>query len=58
MQPHDLDVERAILGAIVLDSSALSRAQELLSASDFYDSRHRRIFEAMVDLAGRGEGLV
>jgi replicative DNA helicase len=57
LQPHDLDIERAILGAVLLDHSALSRAQELLSASDFYDGRHRRIFDAMVDLAGKDEGL-
>jgi replicative DNA helicase len=57
LQPHDLDIERAILGAVLLDPSALSRAQKLLTASDFYDSRHRRIFDAMVDLAGQGEGL-
>jgi len=57
LQPHDLDVEQAILGAVLLDPPALSRAQELLSASDFYDGRHRRIFDVMVDLAGRGEGL-
>jgi replicative DNA helicase len=57
LQPHDLEVEQAILGAVLLDRPALSRAQEHLSASDFYDSRHRRIFDVMVDLAGRGEGL-
>jgi replicative DNA helicase len=55
LQPHDLDAERAVLGAILLDPSALSQAQELLTASDFYDSRHRRIFEAMTELAGRSE---
>lgn len=57
LQPHDLDAEQATLGAISLDPSALSRAQEHLSASDFYNDRHRRIFETMIDLAGRGEGL-
>jgi replicative DNA helicase len=57
LQPHDLDAEQAILGAILLDPPALSRAQELLSANDFYDSRHRRIFTAMEDLSGTGEGL-
>jgi replicative DNA helicase len=57
IQPHDLEAEQAILGAVLLDPPALSRAQELLDASDFYDSRHRRIFETMVDLVGRGEAL-
>jgi replicative DNA helicase len=53
LQPHDLDIEKAILSAILLDPPALSRAQELLSSSDFYDSRHQRIYEAMEDLAGQ-----
>lgn len=57
LQPHDLDAEQAILGAVVLDPPALSRAQEHVRASDFYDSRHRRIFEVMVDLVDRREGL-
>ena len=57
LQPHDLDAEQAILGAILLDPPALARAQEHLSASDFYDRRHRRIFEVMVDLVDRREGL-
>jgi replicative DNA helicase len=57
LQPHDLEAEQAILGAVLLDPTALSRAQELLSTSDFYDSRHRRIFDAMVTLAGRNEAL-
>ena len=57
IQPHDLEAECAILGAVLLDSSALSRAQELLHPTDFYDSRHRRIFDAMAELAGRSETI-
>lgn len=57
VQPHDLDAERAILGAILLDPSALSLAQELLSASDFYDSRHQRIFDSMAELARSSDAL-
>ena len=57
VQPHDLDAERAILGAILLDPAALSRAHELLTASDFYDGRHRRLFEGFNALSGRGEAI-
>jgi replicative DNA helicase len=57
LQPHDLDAEQAVLGAVLLDPSALSRAQEHLTVSDFYDTRHRRIFEAMADLSLNGDGL-
>lgn len=57
VQPHDLEAERAVLGAVSLDPSTLSRAQEHLTASDFYDSRHRRIFDAMAEIIGRSEVL-
>ncbi|SPP64722.1 replicative DNA helicase [Nitrospira lenta] len=52
IQPHDLDAEQAILGAVLINATALAHAQEILKAGDFYDSRHRDIFEAMTDLAG------
>jgi replicative DNA helicase len=57
IQPHDLDAEQAILGAIALDRSALSLAQERLTAKDFYDGRHRRVFEAITELVGENEGI-
>ncbi len=55
VQPHDREAEQAILGAILLDSAALAPAQEILTPGDFYDSRHQRIFQAMDELAKRGE---
>ncbi|RPH81296.1 MAG: replicative DNA helicase [Nitrospiraceae bacterium] len=57
LQPHDLEAEQAILGAVLLDPTALAKAQEHMTAGDFYDSRHRRIFDVMVELAGKDEGL-
>lgn len=57
IQPHDLDAERAILGAIALDRSALAHAQEIISNRDFYDSRNRRVFEAMIELIDRQESI-
>jgi replicative DNA helicase len=57
LPPHDLDIEHAVLSAILFDPSALSQALEYLKASDFYDSRHQRIFTAMAELTGSGGGL-
>ncbi len=54
-QPHDLDTEQAVLGAILLDPSMLVRAQEFLTANEFCSSRHQQIFQAMVNLFNRGE---
>jgi KaiC/GvpD/RAD55 family RecA-like ATPase len=42
--PHNLDAERAVLGAILLDNAALTEALKHVSASDFFFDAHRRIF--------------
>lgn len=49
--PQALDVEEAVLGAMLLDQSCVDQALEELSPLCFYDPRHRMIFEAMVKLA-------
>lgn len=49
--PHSVETERAILGAVMLDSaSTLPRVTERLSANDFYSDRHQRIFKAVTGL--------
>jgi replicative DNA helicase len=51
IQPHDLEAEQAVLGAVLIEADALARAQEVLTSKDFYDTRHRHIFDAMLELA-------
>lgn len=51
IQPHDLEAEQAVLGAVLIDNATLASVQELLSVEDFYDTRHQRIFAAMSQLA-------
>ncbi|MGH9605482.1 MAG: replicative DNA helicase [Terracidiphilus sp.] len=48
--PANLDAERTILGAILLDNAAHSEAAEKLSADDFSLDSHRRIFLRMSEL--------
>ena len=48
--PQALDVEEAVLGAMLIEPSAVDEAMEELSASCFYDKRHQMIFEAMSSL--------
>ena len=45
--PQALDVEEAVLGAMLLEPECVDQAMEDLSASCFYDPKHRMIFEAM-----------
>ncbi|MBQ9881754.1 MAG: replicative DNA helicase [Synergistes sp.] len=51
--PFNLEAERSVLGSCLLDAEALTVVMESLSAEDFYDPRHRRVFEIMTDMAER-----
>ena len=55
--PHSLDAERSVLGAILLENSAINRAQEILKESDFYRDPHRRIFKIMATLSERATAI-
>ena len=48
--PQALDVEEAVLGAMLLEPSCVDMALEELTAGSFYDPRNKMIFEAMVKL--------
>ena len=45
--PQALDVEEAVLGAMLVEPATIDESMEELSAGCFYDPRHRKIFEAM-----------
>ena len=49
--PANVEAERSILGAILLDNLAYNQAAEHLRADDFSLDSHRRIYSRMVDLA-------
>ena len=48
--PQNLDAERSILGAILLDNHALNAAMESLKPEDFFLEQHRRVFNQMIAL--------
>lgn len=48
--PNNLDAERSVLGAILLDNNALNTAIESLRAEDFFLDQHRRVFTQMIAL--------
>lgn len=53
--PQNLEAEQSVLGAMIIDRSAVERALEILKPDDFYREAHQRVFEAMWDLAERSE---
>jgi replicative DNA helicase len=51
--PSNVEAERSILGAILLDNTVCNQAVELLKRDDFFLDSHRRIFDKMVMLSER-----
>ena len=49
--PNNLDAERSVLGAVLLDNNALNAAIENLRPEDFFLDQHRRVFLQMIALS-------
>lgn len=54
--PQEVEVEKAVLGAMLLDNDSINRVVETLAdESVFYNTTHRRIYAAILSLYERGE---
>ncbi len=53
--PHDLDAERAVLGGILLDNSAMATVEAIIAPADFYHPAHAVIYEAIQAISARRE---
>lgn len=49
--PYNLDAERSVLGACLIQKDALYYAVETLRPTDFYDPRHVAAFELMTEMS-------
>jgi replicative DNA helicase len=52
--PYDIEVEQALLGAILVDNHAIERISQLVKPEHFYDPLHRRLYDAMLGMSERG----
>jgi replicative DNA helicase len=57
LPPQNLEAEQSVLGAVLLENTALMKALELVSVEDFYRESHRKIFNAMLDLFDKDEAI-
>ena len=55
--PQNLEAERAVLGAILMDNDAVYPVLEIIGPSAFYQPSHRLIFSTMIELSERGEPI-
>jgi replicative DNA helicase len=50
LPPQNLDAERAVLGAMMIDEEAIGAAIESIDASYFYETAHQKIFNSIIQL--------
>ncbi len=55
--PQAVDVERYVLGALLLEKEAVAIALEEIDETDFYRDAHRLIFSAIVSLYKKNEAI-
>jgi replicative DNA helicase len=53
--PQAVEAEQSVLGAMMLSKDAIADAIELVRPGDFYRPAHQLVFDAVLDLYGRGE---
>ena len=50
LQPQAADIERVVLGALMIDKDAFSVVSEMLRPETFYEPRHQKIYQAIQKL--------
>ena len=53
--PQDLSAEQSVLGGMMLSKDAIADVVEQLKGQDFYKPAHELVYDAVLDLYGRGE---
>ncbi len=51
MPPQAVDLEEAVLGAIMLEKDAIIAVMDILTPESFYKDAHQKIFKAVLDLS-------
>ncbi len=57
LPPQDIEAERSVLGALMLDKNAIIRVADLITSADFYQPAHSKIFEAILELFEKNEPI-
>src|SRR3990172_12156240 len=55
--PQSLESEQAVLGSIMLRKDAMHEVEDMVTPEFFYSEKHKKIFQAMLDLANKNEPI-
>jgi len=57
LPPQNLEAEKSLLGALLVDREAISRVADVVGADDFYQKNHRDIYAAIFGLFEKRENI-
>ena len=57
LPPQDIDMERALLGALLINQNAVYEVVDVVGIDSFYAPKHRVVFDAMLTLHSKGEPI-
>ena len=57
LPPQDIEAERSVLGALMLDKNAVIKIADLITAEDFYQPSHSKIFDSIYELFNKNEPI-
>src|SRR3989344_1756299 len=55
--PQSIESEMAVLGSIMLRKDAMHEVEDMISPDSFYVEKHKKIFQAMLDLSLKNEPI-
>ncbi len=55
--PHSTEAEQSVLGAMIMDSDAITTASEIITGDDFYNKQYGLIFDTIVELQNSGSSV-
>lgn len=57
LPPQAIDLEEAVLGALMLEKDALTAVVDILKPESFYKDAHKEIYQSILDLFNAGEPI-
>jgi len=57
LPPQNIEAEKSVLGAIMIDPEAIVKVADILEEDDFYKKNHKTIFTAMKEIYSKGEPI-
>ncbi|MFH2231638.1 MAG: replicative DNA helicase, partial [Patescibacteria group bacterium] len=57
LPPQNIDAEKSVLGALLIDGNAIVKISDFLAPDDFYVDKHRIVYSSMFDLYRQHEPI-